>query len=160
MSTNACPYESEVSAAARSGKWTERLRSHSSECRDCDSLARVAMWMANLATQLGRDNEALPDPTYVWLKAQIERRAAETCAVSRRRVSSHALVSLAGGLAGSAAVLAALPAVSSAASAALTWLVAALMRTSSAQITLIGSVWVGLPLFLVATYLLVFRPTR
>src|SRR5688500_9725364 len=160
MSEKACPYESGVASAARSGKWTERLRSHLSECRDCDYLARVAMWMANLATQLGRNNEALPDPTYLWLKAQIERRAAEARAVSRRRVSIQALVSLAGGLAGSAAVLAALPPVSSAASAALTWLVAALMRTPPAQITLIGSVWLGLPLFLFATYLLVFRPAR
>jgi hypothetical protein len=118
-------------------------------------LARVAGWIGDLAAQLRRD-QAQPDPTYVWLKAQIERRAAEARAASRRRLSFQALVGLAGGLAGSAAVLAALPETS----AALAWLVAALMRAPPSQITLLGSVWLGLPLFLATTYLLVFRAAR
>jgi hypothetical protein len=159
MNVTSCSYEAAVTEAARSGQWTKSLRAHVAGCAECGDLARVAEWMGNVATRVVR-TQSLPDPTYLWLRAQLEKRVDEARAVPRSRVVALALLSLAVGLLAAAAVLAVLPAVSASVSAAGDWLVAALAASSPALITLIGTSLLGLPCLLVTTYLLVLRPVR
>jgi hypothetical protein len=158
MSAETCPYDFPVTEAARSGEWSESLRAHVCDCRECAESVRVIEWMAGVATQLGRDQPA-PDPTFIWLKAEIERRAEEEAVpVSRRRLGALGLLSLTLGLAGASAVLAIWPEVSSAVGAARTWVLTMSATTSPADVTVIATAWLGLPLLLAATYLLVLRP--
>ena len=159
MNATSCSYEAAVTDAARSGQWTASLRAHVAGCTECSDLVRVAEWMGNVAARVARTH-SLPDPTYLWLRAQLEKRADEARAVPRSRVVALALLSLAIGLLAAAAVLAVLPAVSASVSAAGDWLVAALAESSPALITLIGTSLLGLPCLLAATYLLVLRPLR
>lgn len=67
---NDCAYESNVLEAAESGRWTESLRAHVASCETCEAAASVAQWMADFAKQDDREH-ILPDPTVVWLKAQL-----------------------------------------------------------------------------------------
>ena len=159
MSVTSCSYEAAVSDAARSGQWTKSLRAHVAGCTGCSDLARVAEWMANVATRVVR-TQSLPDPTYLWLRAQLEKRADRARAVPRSRVVALALSSLVVGLLAAAAVLAVLPEVPGTVSAAGDWLFAALAETPPALIILIGTSLLGLPFLLGATYLLVLRPLR
>jgi hypothetical protein len=76
------------------------------------------------------------------------------------RVSVLALLSLTVGLLGAAAVLAVLPEVSATVSGALAWLLAALAGATPDHVAFIGTVWLGFPLLLATTYLLVFRSPR
>jgi hypothetical protein len=122
-------------------------------------MVRVTEWMGGVATQLGH-RQAAPDPSYVWLKAELQRRAQNAVSLSRRRLSSVALLGLALGLACAAAVYAIWPAASAAVSAARTWLLIDLAEYSLVDMTVIATAWLGLPLLLVATYLLVLRPLR
>jgi hypothetical protein len=159
MSAKTCQFEPTVAAAARSGQWSKDLRTHVSGCVDCGDAARVAAWMGDVATRLAR-TQTLPDPTYLWLRAEIERRTREANAVSRLRVSLLALLSLTVGLIVAAAVLAVLPQASVTVSDAMTWLRSAPAGAAPDYVALIGTVWLGFPLLLAATYLLVFRPAR
>lgn len=155
MSTKECPFELAVIKATRNGQWSRDLRAHASGCYACDDAVRVAVWMGSAATRLAR-TQTLPDPTYLWLRAEIERRTREASAVSRLRVSVLALFCLIVGLLGGAAVLAVLPKMSATVSGAL----AVLAEASPDQVALIGTVWLGFPLLLATTYLLVFRTRR
>lgn len=159
MSGETCQYESAVIEMTRSGQWSESLRAHVCECAECAESGRVTEWMGCVATQLGR-NQPASDPTYIWLKAEIERRVIEAGPISRHGLGALDLLSLALGLAGAAAVLAIWPEASVTVSAARSWLSTALAETSLADMTAIGTVWLGLPAFLAATYLLVLRPLR
>lgn len=159
MSTEPCRHESAVIEAAQSEEWSESLRAHARVCTECAESVRVAVWMGSVARRLGRNRPA-PDPTYIWLKAEIERRAEDAAGVSRRGLSALVLLGLTLGIAGAAAVLAIWPGVSATANATRAWLSTALAEASLVDMTLIGTVWLGLPLMLVATYLLVLRPLR
>ena len=159
MSVTSCPYEARVGDAARSGQWNNTLRTHVTGCVECGDLARVVEWMGNAATRVMR-TQSLPDPTYLWLKAQLEKSADQARAVPRSRVVALALSSLVAGLLAAAAVLAVLPTVSATVGAAGIWLFAALAETPPALIVLIGTSLLGLPFLLGATYLLVLRPLR
>jgi hypothetical protein len=159
MSTNECPSVPAVIEAARSGQWSGDLRTHASGCAECGDAARVAVWMGDVATRLAR-TQTLPDPTYLWLRAEIERRTREANAVSRLRGSLLALLSLTIGLIVAAAVLAVLPQASATVSDAMTWLRTVPAGAAPDYVALIGTVWLGFPLLLAATYLLVFRQAR
>jgi hypothetical protein len=115
--------------------------------------------MGNVATRVTQ-TQSLPDPTYLWLRAQLEKRAEKARAVPRSRIVALALASLVVGLLAAVAVLAALPTVSARLTAAGSWLFATLAETSPALIVLIGTSALGLPCLLGATYLLVLRPSR
>jgi hypothetical protein len=79
---NACAYESNVIEAAESGRWSESLRGHVASCESCEAAVSVATWMADFSRQDDREH-ILPDPTVVWLKAQLLRQHATVDLVSR-----------------------------------------------------------------------------
>lgn len=70
---NGCAFESNVLEAAESGRWSESLRAHVAGCESCAAAAAVAQWMAEFARQDDREH-ILPDPSVVWLKAQLLRQ--------------------------------------------------------------------------------------
>ena len=70
--SEACRRERDVRRAAASGEWTDELRAHAASCADCDAAASVAPWMARFAAVPDREH-ILPDPSVVWLKAQLMR---------------------------------------------------------------------------------------
>ena len=80
--------------------------------------------------------------------------------MSRRRLGALAFLSFTVALAGASAVFAIWPEVSAAAEAARTSLLTALAEASPVDMTAIATAWLGLPLLLAATYLLVLRPSR
>ena len=131
MNVTSCSYEAAVTDAARSGQWTKSLRAHVAGCTECSDLVRVAEWMGNVAARVAQ-TQSLPDPTYLWLRAQLEKRADQARAMPRSRVVALALSSLVIGSLAAAAVLAVLPAVSVTVSAAGDWLFAALAETPPA----------------------------
>ena len=159
MRAPACPFAVAVLEAARNGQWSESLRSHVCECAQCAETARVAMWMGNVASHLGRD-ETAPDPTYIWLKAEIEKREQDAARMSLRELAAQTVLNLALTLAAAAALLSIWPQVSATATEARASVLTLLAQSSPADITVIGTIWLGLPLLIVATYLLVFRPSR
>jgi len=80
--SDACRFERDTIAAAKSNQWTDTLRVHVSSCEDCSATASVASWM----DRIGRTDERqhkLPDPSVVWLKSQILRGTAAAERVSR-----------------------------------------------------------------------------
>jgi len=80
--SDACRFESDTIAAAKSGQWTDTLRAHVASCADCSATASVAAWM----DRIGRTDERthkLPDPSVVWLKSQLLRGTAAAERVSR-----------------------------------------------------------------------------
>lgn len=159
MSDRACPYETEIVESVRTGDWEESLRAHVRGCAACTESARVARWIADVARYLGRDQPA-PDPAYLWLRAAIERRAKVGNALSWGRLGAAALLGLAVGIVSAVAMLAVLPKVSAMTMFTSAWLATAFAETSLVDRTVIGTVWVGLPLLLTAIYLLVLRPVR
>jgi len=75
MTEEFCPMESSVLLARRTGQWTETQQRHIAECANCQESLAVAGFMTGVADRL-RNDETLPGPTLVWLKAQwIEREA-------------------------------------------------------------------------------------
>ncbi|HMB74431.1 MAG TPA: hypothetical protein VKQ06_12730 [Gammaproteobacteria bacterium] len=159
MSDRPCPYETAVVESARTGVWESGLRAHVRGCAACTESARVTEWIADVATQLGRD-QSVPDPTYIWLKAEIERRAKVENSLSWQRLGTAALPGLAVGLFAAAAMLAVLSEVSAIAIVVSTWLSTTIAESSLVDRTVFATIWLGFPLLLTATYLLVFRLIR
>jgi hypothetical protein len=159
MNAEDCPRTAAVVESARSGRWDERSRAHVDECPACTESARVAAWMTRVAAELGREPLAL-DPTFIWLKAEVARRAERASRASRRALRAGAIASLTVGLAGAAAALAVWPKVAAAANAAHEWLLALWVGASLSDLTIIGTGWLELPLLLGAIYVLVLRPSR
>lgn len=77
-----CRFESDVLRAATEDRWTESLRRHLTECDDCVAAAAAAPWMSRFARVSDREH-VLPDPSIVWLKAQLLRGTADVARVSR-----------------------------------------------------------------------------
>jgi hypothetical protein len=68
-----CSREAEARKLARSGAGDPGLRAHVAECDACRETIAVAGWMqAFAASRL--EAAALPNPDYLWWKAQILRR--------------------------------------------------------------------------------------
>ena len=160
MNEAACPYEAAVVESARTGDWRDGLRAHVRGCAACTEAARVTEWLGAVARNLGRDRST-PDPTYIWLRAEIEKRAQAANEASWRRVVGTALPGFAVGLLGAAALLAILAEVFALGANLSRWLSIVFAETSLVDSTLLATTWLGLPLFLAASYLLVFRrPAR
>lgn len=77
-----CPHESNVLRAAAEDRWTEALRGHVADCTDCAAAAAAAPWMSRFARISDREH-ILPDPSIVFLKAQLMRGVADVARVSR-----------------------------------------------------------------------------
>jgi len=77
-----CRLEPDVLRAAEENRWTDALRRHTAECEECAAAAAVAGWMSEFARVDDRDH-VLPDPSVLWLKAQILRGSAAIERASR-----------------------------------------------------------------------------
>jgi hypothetical protein len=77
-----CAHESNVLRAAAEDRWSEALRGHVSECADCAAAAAAAPWMTSFARMSDREHR-LPDPSIVWLKAQLLQGVADVARISR-----------------------------------------------------------------------------
>jgi hypothetical protein len=67
-----CRLEADVIRAAEDDRWTDALRRHVAECADCEAASAVARWMSDFS-RVDERQHILPDPTVLWLKAQIMR---------------------------------------------------------------------------------------
>jgi hypothetical protein len=77
-----CRYEADVLHAVKEDRWTDALRRHIAECADCAAAASAAPWMNRFARISDREH-ILPDPSIVWLKAQLLQGTADVARVSR-----------------------------------------------------------------------------
>ena len=77
-----CAHEPNVMHAAAEDRWTESLRAHVADCEDCAAAAAAAPWMTRFARISDRQH-ILPDPSIVWLKAQLMKGSVEAARVSR-----------------------------------------------------------------------------
>lgn len=82
MSSNACPMEHDVLRAAAMNAWPHALRSHAESCSDCAAAAAIAPWMQSFAEVDVRETP-LPDPTLLFLKAQLLKNTAGVDRASR-----------------------------------------------------------------------------
>lgn len=74
MTDDVCRREADV----RKGGWSDELRAHIDTCPDCSAAA----WMVKFAAMPDREH-MLPDPSVVWLKAQLLRNTAVAERVTR-----------------------------------------------------------------------------
>lgn len=65
-----CRHEPHVLRAAAEDRWSEALRAHVMECADCAAAASVAPFLSRFS-RLEERRPRLPDPSVVWLKAQL-----------------------------------------------------------------------------------------
>ena len=78
MSDDVCRREADV----LKGNWSDELRAHAASCPDCAAAAAVSPWMARFAELPDREH-LLPDPSVVWLKAQLLRDIANADRATR-----------------------------------------------------------------------------
>lgn len=78
----ACRYESHVLTAVADDRWTDALREHLAVCDECTATTAAAPWMLEMAGDDAREH-ALPDPSIIWLKAQLLRTTTTVERVSR-----------------------------------------------------------------------------
>ncbi len=72
MNSYGCPHEAAVAEAARSGRWTDELVTHSQSCMTCAEVRLVAGFL--LAEARAADPEPLPDPGLIWYRSRLESR--------------------------------------------------------------------------------------
>lgn len=99
----ACRLERDVLLAAIDDRWTDSLRRHVGECADCAAAASVAPWMHDFA-RVDQLRHILPDPSVVWLKAQI-LRGSEVIERAARPLAVYQMIAYAVVAAGWAALL-------------------------------------------------------
>jgi hypothetical protein len=90
----ACELENETSRAVRDGVWTDALRAHVEGCAACRQTRSATTLMLRVATAFG-SAEPVPEPTLIWLKAELARRAAGERRAARARLFGIAVGSLA-----------------------------------------------------------------
>jgi hypothetical protein len=74
MNRTSCSYETAVSAAARSGEWSEELLAHREECLVCAQLTLVVAALHADAGALNADPRPLPLAEAIWLRARLDGR--------------------------------------------------------------------------------------
>jgi hypothetical protein len=77
-----CAHETNVMRAAAEDRWTESLRTHVSECADCAAAAAAAPWMTRFSRTSAHEHR-LPDPSIIWLKAQLMQGTADAARATR-----------------------------------------------------------------------------
>jgi hypothetical protein len=90
MTDDFCPYEAKTIDAVRSGDWSDELRAHLAGCETCAEARAVAGFMTRIGDALGR-REAAPDPTLIWLKAELARQEERSRRERRTWIWSGAL---------------------------------------------------------------------
>jgi hypothetical protein len=80
--SGSCRFEHHVVIAAVEDRWTEALRTHLATCDDCAAAMAVAPWMESLSSIEERPRP-LPNPTIIWLKAQLLRNTAAASRAAR-----------------------------------------------------------------------------
>lgn len=95
---NGCPMERDVIRAAANDAWPEALRAHLATCEECSAAAEVAPWMQGFAADDVRERP-LPDPSVLWLKAQLLRSSSTVDRAGRpiTNVQIGAYIALAAG---------------------------------------------------------------
>ncbi len=68
--SEACRHEPHVIRAAAEDRWSDALREHVKTCQDCAIAALAAPFM-NRLSRIDARQKKLPDPSVVWLKAQL-----------------------------------------------------------------------------------------
>ena len=76
-----CEHEGEVTAAVRSGAWSESLKLHAAECADCGAVMQLA---AALMQQAQRAEARVTPPDAHWI---LERARRQTRERTMRRVA-------------------------------------------------------------------------
>jgi hypothetical protein len=140
MNDEPCRFEAEVAEAARSGLWSDALRSHVAGCVSCEETRMVAGFMNRAAAALGRQ-ESAPDPTLIWLKAELARLGRSDQRERRAWIWS-------GAISGVAATLTAW--------ASIEWALPVIM--AHADVFAMGGAAIGLTLGVL--YFAVYRPLR
>jgi hypothetical protein len=77
-----CRHEPEILRAAGDDRWSDALREHVLTCEECAAAAAVAPWIGRFA-RVGDREHILPDPSLVWLKAQVLQGAADAARMTR-----------------------------------------------------------------------------
>ncbi|MCD4749785.1 MAG: hypothetical protein K8R59_10475 [Thermoanaerobaculales bacterium] len=78
-----CSFEERVSAAARTGSWSDELRDHCASCRDCAETTLVMAALVADAEMLAADTVPLPDPRAIWLRSRLQERRAKAVRATR-----------------------------------------------------------------------------
>ena len=73
MRARECPREADVLEALTSGRRNQALQEHIAGCAACQEVERVAGFMREVAS-IPEGPASLPDPSYVWWKAQLLRQ--------------------------------------------------------------------------------------
>jgi hypothetical protein len=76
-----CQHEREILSAI-SEEWNEQQRAHVAGCAECAAAARVDPWMKHFA-RINLRERGLPDPAFVWLKANLLRGNAQAARAAR-----------------------------------------------------------------------------
>lgn len=73
MNQESCAHESETAQAARSGIWSDAVKTHAGECRTCGAIMVTAMILRAAADEA---EETAPTIDYrkLWLTAEFQRR--------------------------------------------------------------------------------------
>jgi len=78
-----CPFEDATAAAARGGEWSADLAAHRDGCLRCAELTLVSAALAADAEVLAADPRPLPDPSVIWLRAEIAAREQKLARATR-----------------------------------------------------------------------------
>jgi hypothetical protein len=97
MTGAACDRESAVLRALHGALWTDELRDHVAECESCSDLVAVTGFLRDTAAAVD-DDPVLPDPGYIWWRAQLAARAADAERATRGIVICQRIAVVFGGL--------------------------------------------------------------
>jgi hypothetical protein len=68
-----CDRDAEMRSRARANRNDPEINAHTTECPACREMMEVSTWMRKFAA-LPFDSASLPNPAYLWWKAQILRQ--------------------------------------------------------------------------------------
>lgn len=74
MNQEHCNFEDKIATANRSGQWSDELLSHLSGCHICEEVALVSSYLSESAATSRSPAADLPDPTFIWSRAQLAAR--------------------------------------------------------------------------------------
>lgn len=96
MTSTQCSRADTVERAVRDDRWTDDLRRHVDSCPACSDIVQVASYFARSESRVV-DDAPLPDPSIVWIRAQLlARRDAARRAARAINILQYAAVAAAG----------------------------------------------------------------